>query len=139
MRKNAAVNKYAAQKDLPKDELIDLINSDEKQYTSDEVVEIVEALGNLNGGDNSGDQGDQNNTNTQLADTGNANKKYEEWKVKPIYEDVTDAMDKVIGRKFIRFDKDAQSANRITFISPDTAEILNSQSENTLLHLFEAE
>jgi len=139
MRKNAAVNKYAAQKDLPKDELIDLINADEKQYTSDEVVEIVEALGNLSAGDNSGNEPEQNNASQNTQQATNVNKKYEEWKVKAIYEDVTDAMDKVIGRKFVKFEKDAQVPIRITFISPDTAGILNSQSENTLLHLFEAE
>ncbi len=60
-----------------------------------------------------------------------------EWKVKPVYEDIKDGMGAVIGRKLKSFEKDAQKAIRTTSITEDKAAILNSQSENTLVRLFE--
>lgn len=42
-RKNSAVKKFTAEKESgkSKDEVLELINSDEKQYSSDEAVEIL--------------------------------------------------------------------------------------------------
>lgn len=66
------------------------------------------------------------------------NKKYEEWKVKPIYK--RERGDDGQMRNFIdRFEKDAQSPIRTTSITPEKAEILNAQSENTGVHLYEVE
>lgn len=44
--KKAAVKKYSADefKGLSKEEIIELLNNDEKGYSSEDVVEIVEAL-----------------------------------------------------------------------------------------------
>lgn len=45
-RKNSAVKKYTAEKvaGKSKEEVLQLINDDEKQYTSEEAVEILEAV-----------------------------------------------------------------------------------------------
>ncbi len=67
------------------------------------------------------------------------NKIYAEHKVSPKYEDVTDPMGNVLGRKLAGFEKDSEKPIRKTSISPDRAEILNQQSENTLLRLYEVE
>lgn len=64
------------------------------------------------------------------------NRDYEEWKVKPIYEKQR-SDDGTMINVCTGFEKDAQKAIRVTRISPDKAAILNSQSENTLVHLFE--
>lgn len=123
-RKNAAVKKYGAL-NLPKEELVEQLNSDEKNYTSDEVVEILEAMESYQAPEE------------KEKPKGN-NVKYEEWKVKALYKDITDGLDKVIGRKLTGFEKDAQKPIRTTTISPDRAELLNTQAENTLLFLYEA-
>ena len=65
------------------------------------------------------------------------NKKYEEWRVEPKYEDVKDEMGKTIGRKLKEFEK--LKMLRRTSISESTAIELNSQSENTGVRLFEVE
>lgn len=65
------------------------------------------------------------------------NKIYEEFPVKPEYEIVTDQLGKVIGKKLTGYKKDALEPLRTVSIDPAKAEILNSQSENTLVHLFE--
>jgi len=63
MRLQSALKNYADKKGLEKDELIELLNADEKQYTSDEVVEIVAALqDSTNPGSNSGDNGEDKAT-----------------------------------------------------------------------------
>ena len=130
-RKKSAVNKYGPQKELSKEELIELLNSDEKNYTSEEVVEILEAIAEF-------EPDQQNNQGKEKPNTG-SNKKFEEWKVIPEYKEITDAMDKVIGRKLVGFKKDAQAPIRTTSITQERADLLNSQSENTLVRLFEAE
>lgn len=111
---------------------LEAIRADEKGYTDEEVQEILSAIA----------QALEPTTLTQSdgktkSIRGTLNKTYEEWKVKPLYKDVLDYNDKVVGRKLIGFEKDAQKAIRVTSITPDKAEILNSQSENTLLRLYE--
>jgi hypothetical protein len=63
------------------------------------------------------------------------NKKYEEWKVKPVYEQQR-GKDGSMCNVCTGFEKDAQKPIRVTNITPDKADILNSQSENTGVHLF---
>lgn len=124
-RKKSAVNKYGPL-NLTREVLVEQLNADEKNYTSEEVVEILEALESYE------------SPGPILEKPKGNNVKYEEWKVKPVYKDVKDGMDKVIGRKLSGFEKDAQKPIRSTTISPDRAELLNAQSENTLVRLYEA-
>lgn len=65
------------------------------------------------------------------------NRDYEEWKVKALYKEVQDELGNVKGRKLIGFEKDAMKAIRTTRLTPERADLLNSQSENTLLRLYE--
>jgi hypothetical protein len=110
-------------KDTHIDEIKEIVLNDEKKYSEDEANEIVQALIAA--------------LNTPSGPV-SINKKYAEWKVKPVYKDVEDGMGKVIGRKLTGFDKDAKDPIRYTTISPDKADLLNEQSENTFVRLFEA-
>lgn len=65
------------------------------------------------------------------------NKTYEEFKVSPVYKDVTDETGRKIGTKLTGFSKDSDKAIRKTRISEDKAKELNSQSENTGVRLYE--
>lgn len=67
------------------------------------------------------------------------NKVYEEFQVEAQYEDVTDQMGKVLGRKLTGFEKKKDKPIRTTAITPERAEYLNSQSENTGVRLYEKE
>lgn len=125
-RKNSAVKTYGHLK--IEDEIRDALAKDPKNYTADEADEIVDAILNAP---------EQEIILPPKAIEGTNNKKFEEWKVRAIYKDVENAMGKVIGRKFEKFEKDAQKPIRTTFITEDKAELLNSQAENTLLYLFE--
>lgn len=80
---------------------------------------------------------DQTGEETTTLKSPSLNRTYEEWPVKPRYEDVTDQMGKVLGKKLIDFEKQAQKPLRTTVVTEDKAEILNSQSENTGLRLYE--
>jgi len=104
------------------EEIKEMVLADEKGYTDEEAVEIAETL-----------------TANPPKKTESTNVVFEEWKVKPAYKDIKDGMDNIIGRKLTGFEKDAQSPIRKTSISRDRAELLNSQSENTLTRLYEAE
>ncbi|MBP7398178.1 MAG: hypothetical protein KA954_01235 [Chitinophagales bacterium] len=103
------------------EEVLEAIKADEATPTEKEADEIANLIFTAD--------------NTEQPST--LNKKYEEWKVKPVYEDIKDGMGAVIGRKLKSFEKDAQKAIRTTSITEDKAAILNSQSENTLVRLFE--
>lgn len=129
-RKKSAIAAYQEQFKAGED-VMALLANDEKNYIDAEIKEIMAAL-EAGEGDAPQLKGKEEKT------TGNLNKVYEEWKVKPAYEDITDAMGKVIGRKLTSFEKDAQKPIRVTSITPDKAELLNEQSENTLLRLYEA-
>ena len=71
--------------------------------------------------------------------TKSGNRKYEEWKVKPVYEKQRTGNDQSLRNVVVDFKKDAMEPIRTTTISPEKAEILNSQSENTLVRLYEVE
>jgi len=123
--KKAAVKKYGALKDdgQTKEQILDLLKADEKEFAEDEIAEIMDALFT----ENSGQPGKPN-----------ANKKFEEWKVKPIYEKQR-GDDGTMRNVCVRFEKDAQKFIRVTSISQERADLLNTQSENTLVRLYEAE
>lgn len=124
-RKKAAVKAYADQLEgKSKQDVIDLLNADEKNYTSDEVVEIVDELFS----DKPGPQQKSSSLNRQ----------YEEWKVKPLYEKQR-GDDGTMRNVCVGFEKDAQKHIRITNITPERAALLNMHSENTLVHLYEVE
>lgn len=63
------------------------------------------------------------------------NKVFEEWRVEPKYQVVTNEMGDKIGNKLAGFDK--VKLMRTTSITQAVADEINSQSENTGLHLFE--
>jgi hypothetical protein len=69
--------------------------------------------------------------------TRTVNKIYEEFPVRPQYEDVSDQLGKVIGKKLTGYKKESLEPIRTVSLDPAKAEILNSQSVNTLVHLFE--
>lgn len=152
-RKQAAVKKIRAMQGegKNKDEILDAMNSDDANYTSEEVVESLTAADDPTylvtsappptpGPNNQGSAGNasqnQLSTETKEAPAENLNRKYAEWKVLPVYEEVKDAMGKVLGRKLTGFKKDAQEPIKYTHITPARAEELNSQSANTLLMLY---
>lgn len=62
---------------------------------------------------------------------------FEEWKVKPIYEKQR-GDDGTMQNVCVDFEKDALKPIRKTSISQERADLLNSQSENTLLRLYPA-
>ncbi len=66
----------------------------------------------------------------------NKNKTFEEWKVKPLYEKQRGDDGKMVN-VCTSFEKDAQKPIRVTSITPEKADELNSQSENTLVRLYE--
>lgn len=104
------------------EEMKELILADAKGYSEDEADEIIEAMRPPSSGNSK--KGNSSNT------------LFEEWKVKPVYEDIKDGMGNNIGRKLKEFEKDAQKAIRTTSISQERADLLNTQSENTLTRLF---
>lgn len=130
-RKKSAVMKYGDQKDLPKQELIDLLNSDEKNYTSDEVVEILQAIEEYKF-ENAGTQ------ESKADKVKSVNAKFEEWKVKAIYEKQR-GDDGTMSNVCVGFEKDAQAPIRVTYIAREKADLLNMQSANTLVRLYEAQ
>jgi len=95
----------------------EFILADEKKYSEAEADEIMAAI---------------------ATPSASSNIIFEEWKVKPVYEDIKDAMGNNLGRKLKEFEKDAQKAIRTTSISQERADLLNTQSENTLTRLFPA-
>jgi len=101
------------------EEIKEMVLADDKGYTDEEAVEIAETL-------------------TANPPSKSSNTLFEEWKVKPVYEDIKDAMGNNLGRKLKEFEKDAQKAIRTTSISQERADLLNTQSENTLTRLFPA-
>lgn len=125
--KKAAVKKYGALKDegQSKEQIFELLKADEKEFAEDEIAEIIDALFT-----ESGEQGQSNKPN--------ANKKFEEWKVKPIYEKKRVGDDGTMRNVCTGFEKDAQTYIRVTNISQERADLLNTQSENTLVRLYEA-
>lgn len=146
-RKKSAITKYQPifESGTTPDELRELLTQDEKKYPLEEVEEILFAITNPAppAGSNpppppppppppaGSKQGEENEAPVVL------NKKYEEWSVEPVYEPITDATGKQIGRKLVKYDK--LKKIRTTTITSDKAEILNQQSENTKLRLFEVE
>lgn len=125
-RKKSAVLKYGSQKDLPKQDLIDLLNSDEKNYTSEEVVEILDAI----------EEFEAESPTAAAAKSGNI--RFEEWKVKPIFEKQR-GDDGSMRNVCTGFEKDALKPIRVTSITRERADLLNTQSVNTLVRLYEAE
>lgn len=121
-RKKAAIAAYTEQFKAGED-VTALLAADEKKYTDAEIKEIVEAL----------EAGDAPKEDAKKPAT--LNKLYEEWKVKPVYEKQR-AHDGTMINVCTGFEKDAQKANRVTSVTPETAEVYNTQSENTLLRLY---
>jgi hypothetical protein len=137
-RKKAAVEKYKPLLDAgaTREEILNAIAGDEKAYTPEEVNEIVAAVygedtGNSNGSENSGSQDGPGNSEAPAT----LNKVYEEYRVEPKYDDVTDQLGKVIGKKLSGFEKVKKI--RDTSVTPERAKEVNSQSENSGIHLFE--
>lgn len=142
MTKKAAVAKYAPMlaEGKSEDDIKALLY--EEKYSIDDVSEIWEAI-------SSGKVDGENPPLPPMPRGVNAtdtpapaapvtkNKVYAEHKVTPEYEDILDGMGKKLGRKLTGFNKDSDKPIRTTSISPDKAEILNQQSENTLLRLYE--
>lgn len=121
LRKNAALKVFSElPADTTKEEMKKIILADAKAYTEAEADEIMEAL-------------------AAPKEPESTNVVFEEWKVKPVYKDIKNEMGDNLGRKLTGFEKDAQSPIRKTSISRDRAELLNSQSENTLTRLYEVE
>jgi len=120
-RKAAALKNYRAIFEQGDDTIIEALKAGKENFTEKEISEIIEALGE-NQGDGAAD----------IEGPATLNKQYEEWKVKPLYE-----ADKE-GRKLVGYEKDAQRPLKTTSITPERAELLNLQSENTLTRLYEA-
>jgi hypothetical protein len=136
-KKKSAVKKYVDLKNegKTKEELIALLNADEKGFTSDEVVEIItDVMADFGPAGNKSDEKKKKKSDDI---TGTLNVVYEEWKVKPVYKEIKDELGNVKGRKLTGYEKDAKDPIRTTSITQDKAELLNQQSENTLVRLYE--
>lgn len=116
-RKDAAVKKYAGKtQEVPA--LIEMIKQDEKKYTDEEVLEIINAIS-------------EQDNNTPAPKPKTLNKIYEEWRVSPDYEVSEDGK----SRKHVGFNKEKKL--RETSITPDRAEEMNAQSLNSGTRLYE--
>lgn len=115
-RKKGAVLKYTPLKDLgaTDEEIKDALAKDEKQYTPDEVEEIINAISRR-------EEPNKKNKSDKPHETDETplTSVYEEYKV----EYIDGEFEK--GKKI-----------RETVISPETADALNSQSENTKIRLY---
>lgn len=113
----------------------------EQGYSGQEIQEIQENS-NPSNNEGIGDTPESNGTIQEPSTVPEGKTKnliYEEWRVEPQYKDVVDALGVVIGRKLTGFDKSGSKPVRITSITPERAEYLNQQSENSLLRLYEVE
>lgn len=143
LRKDAAVKKFTAAyaNGATAEELRTIIAQDEKDYSASEIEEIVSAIINQEPPDNSqvlpgadiNGPGDSQLSEAQKT----LNKLYEEWQVEPN------------GEMIKQYKKDERPVDdkcfeklkklRITSITPERAELLNQQSENTNLRLYPVE
>lgn len=131
----AAVSKYLPmiEQGTSTEEIMEALALDEKGYSAEDINKIMEALT----APDAGKKPDPAKEVKQAEEKPTTiNKVYEEWKVKAV---VSQKLNLETGEKdrIVTFEKDAQAPIRKTSISPDKAEILNTQSENTLLRLFE--
>lgn len=164
LKKEAALRKYQPLLTTnTKEQILDMLNADEKEYTSTEVLEIMEALnaepGPAAGSQGPGEPGENKGSigpgpDTQTLNTtpppppeppkeepkkpATLNKVYEEWKVKAKYEKQR-GDDGTMRNVYVGCEKDAKDPIRTTSITPERAKQVNEQTENTLIHLYLAE
>lgn len=151
VRKAAAIKKYEPLKvnGATIEEVKAELSSDEKQYTADEVDEVVFALfpeyvPQLKGPDGAGEGAPELNKELNKGTGEKAPERpktvnilFEEYSVEPKYESITDAAGNKLGTRLASFEKLA--LKRTTSISQAVADELNSQSENTRLRLYPKE
>ncbi len=137
-QKATAVQKYGKLYVPGTTQIADLkrqIEEENPKATPAEIDEILEkviesAAGNsVAGTPGKGEKGGKNGSVKNIV-----NKPFSEYRVRPKYKEVLDAMDKPVGKKLIGFDK--LEWIRDTSISQDTADILNAQSESTFTRLY---
>lgn len=124
LRLQSALKNYADKKDLPAEELISLLNADEKGYTSEEVVEILDALKNSDTQISENEKIEPDSTTFEQKDL--ANTKFDEYRVK-LESD---------GNKFTGATVMKKIAVRK--IHPDNAKRLNEHAGNALTCYFPA-
>lgn len=138
LRKNAAVTKYkgilAANPTMTADELRELIAADDKKFPPDEIDEILAAVL-----ESAGDKGSDKTGSEQGEEPkANANKTFEEWTVEPQFEKI-----ELEGQKpYNRLKKGEKGFEKVKLIktvaiTPDRAELLNTQSVNSKIRYYE--
>lgn len=127
-RKKAAIAAY--QDFQTREAFNEAIAVDTKNYTADEIAEIGDAIfsaGNQPPAVPPVEEGDKKTLNED----------YEEWKVEPIAKKIIEYRKENKPFDDSCFEKAGAKPVRITRITPDKAEILNNQSENTGIRLYQ--
>lgn len=116
------------------------IKADAAKYKAAEIDEIFDTLYSAppkqeeeeDGSELGYDPGEPNKP--VVAHSAGLNRDYEEWSVDPQFEEVRDAMDKIIGQKVTGYEK--LKKQRVTRLTKKVAEELNSQSLNSRIRLY---
>jgi len=124
-RKKAAIAAY--QDFQTREAFNEAIAVDTKNYTADEITEIGDAIFGTSSVEQSAEKENEKKS---------LNEDYEEWKVEPIAQKIIEYRKENKPFDDSCFEKAGAKAVRITRITPDKAEILNSQSENTGTRLY---